>query len=100
MARVNVPGAVMVSGSMAVLNVAFTVLLRTTPVAAFAGLVNVMVGAVVFGPVPVVKLHGLGATPAPKAFPLRSLAAVVILAVNCVLAVRLAVGLNVAVVPV
>jgi len=74
-------------------------LLRATLVAAFVGLVSVMVGAVVFGPVPVVKLHGLGATPAAKALPLRSLAAAVIFAVNCVLAARLAVGLNVAVVP-
>src|SRR6202035_2258051 len=60
------------------------------PVRSFAALLTV----VVFGPVPVVKFHGLGTAPAASAFPLKSFAAVVIFAVNCVLAVRLAVGLN------
>lgn len=97
--RVNVPGAVIATGSMALLNVAPTVALSSTFVAAFAGLVRVIVGAVVFVVAPVVKLHGLGTAPAANAFPLRSLAAFVILAVNCVLAVRLAVGVKVAVEP-
>src|ERR1700730_14829517 len=89
-ARVNVPGAVIVSGSIDLLNSVLTVLFKATAVATFAGLVSVIVGAVEFGPVPVVKFHGLGTAPAASAFPLRSFAAVVIFAVNCVLAVRLA----------
>src|ERR1700722_18320572 len=96
----NVPGAGIVRGAMYLLNVALTVLLSETLGAAFVGLVSVMVGEVVFGPVPVVKFHGLGTAPEASAFPLRSFAAVVIFAVNCVLAVSLALGLNVAVVPV
>ena len=97
--RVKVPTAVIVSGSIALLNVALTVVLSTTFVATLAGLVRVIVGAVVSVVAPVVKLHGLGTAPAANAFPLRSLAALVIVAVNCVLAVRLAVGVKVAVEP-
>jgi hypothetical protein len=98
-ARVKVPGAVIVTGSIAVLNVAFTALLSSTLMSVSAGLVSVIVGAVVFGPAAVVKFQGLGLAPATKALPLRSLAAVVTVAVNCVFGARFAVGVNVAAEP-
>ncbi len=76
------PEAVIVTGSMASLKVALTALLSATLMSALAGLVSVIVGGVVFGPAPVVKFHGLGTAPATNALPLRSWAAVVIVAVN------------------
>ena len=79
----------MVEGLMSSLKVALTAVFSETPVAASAGLVSVIVGGVVSGALPVVKLHGLGATPAASAFPLRSCAALVIVAVYWVLAVKL-----------
>jgi len=61
--------------------------------------VSVIVGGVISGPAPVVKFHGLGTAPATNPLPLRSFAAFVIVAVNCVLAARFAPGTNVAVAP-
>src|SRR5580692_7870503 len=98
-ARVNVPGAVIVTGSMASLKVALTALFNRTLISAFAGLVRVIVGGVVSGAAPVVKLHGSDTAPAIKALPARSFAAFVIVAVNCVLAARFAVGVKVATTP-
>ncbi len=46
---------------------------------------------------PVVKVQGFGLVPAASALPAKSLAAVVIVAVYCVVAVRLAVGAKVAI---
>src|SRR6476619_4562605 len=46
---------------------------------------------------PVVKFHGFGFAPAASARPVTSLAALVIKAVYCVLAVRFAEGVNVAI---
>jgi hypothetical protein len=74
---------------MALLKVALTAAFSRTLILALAGLVRVMVGAVVSGSVPVVKLH---TKLAANAFPLRSSAAVVIVAVNCVLAAKALVG--------
>jgi hypothetical protein len=45
----------------------------------------------------VVKVHGFGAVPATSGFPARSVAALVIVAVYWVLAVRLADGVKVAI---
>ena len=53
-AKVNV---VIVSGSIALLKMAATFLLRATPVAPFAGSVEVTVGAVVSSTAAVIKLH-------------------------------------------
>ena len=83
-----------VVGSIGVLNVALMLLLIGTLVARLAGLVSVMVGPAAFKVVPVVKLHGFGTTPATNALPARSLAALEIVAVYCVLAVRFAVGVK------
>ena len=71
-ATLNVPGAAIATGSIALLKVAFIAALTSTFVFAFAGLVKVIVGAVVSGPAPVVKLHGFGNVPATKALPVRS----------------------------
>jgi hypothetical protein len=95
----NVPAAVIVTGSMAVLKVALTALLSATLTSVSAGLVSVIVGAVLFGLAAVVKLHGFGAAPATNALLLRSFAALVIVTVNCVLAAKFAVGVNVAAAP-
>ena len=67
-----------VKGSIDSLKVAATCWLRTTPMAPFAGSVELTVGAVVSGTVPVVKLHTLSTA---SALPARSLAPVVIVAV-------------------
>src|SRR5579863_1976583 len=87
----------MVVGSIASLNVAFTVALSGTPVATFAGLVSVIVGAVEFVAAPVVKVQGFGTAPGPRALPARSCAPLVTVAVNVVLGARFIVGANTAV---
>ena len=87
---------VMVSGSMALLNVAFSLLLTATKVAPLTGLVEVTVGGVVSGVAPVVKVH---AKLLASALPARSLAPVVMVAVNKVLPASGLVGVKVAVVP-
>ena len=56
-AKVKVPDAVIVTGFIGSLNVALTAAFNDTFMAALAGLVRVIVGEVVSGPVPVVKLH-------------------------------------------
>jgi hypothetical protein len=63
-------------------------------VAALAGLVEITVGAVVSAVAPVVKVQ---TKELAKEVPDRSLAPVVIVAVYIILAVRLAVGANVAI---
>jgi hypothetical protein len=88
--------AVIVAGSIPSLKVAVTLLLRATPVARSAGLVELTVGAVVSVDVPVVKLHVLATV---KAFPARSLAPVVIVTVYVVLIARLLDGAKIAVTP-
>src|ERR1700722_12378900 len=80
-ATANVPGAVMVSGSISLLKVALTTVLRETLIAPLAGLVRGRVGGVVSVPAPVVKFQGLGTAPAARALPLRSNAAFVMVAV-------------------
>ena len=95
MLRVNVR-LVMVVGSIAVLKVAFTVELAGTLIAALAGFVTVIVGAVAFAVNPVVKLQTKFAA---MGVPKRFCAAVVIVAVYCVLAVKFAAGVNTAVLP-
>ena len=87
---------VMVVGSMAVLKVALTVELAGTLIAALTGLVTVMVGAAAFAVSPVVKLQTKFAA---MAVPVRFCAAVVMVAVYWVLAVKFAAGLNTAVLP-
>jgi hypothetical protein len=67
-----------------------------TAVASLAGLVRVIVGAVVSGPDPVLKVQ---VNALANGFPARSVAPVVIVAIKCVLAARARVGVNVAVVP-
>jgi hypothetical protein len=94
--RVKV-AVVRVVGSIASLNVAFTVALSWTFVATFAGLVRVIVGAVVLAAVPVVKVQGLGTAPAPRALPAKSCAPIETVAVYVVLGARFAVGMNSAV---
>jgi hypothetical protein len=81
---------------MALLNVALTAALSGMFILALAGAVRVMVGEITSGPAPVVKLH---TKLAANAFPLKSSAAVVIVAVNCVFAAKALVGWKVAVVP-
>jgi hypothetical protein len=54
---VKVPGAVTVRGFIGLLNVALTAAFNGTVIPPLAGLVRVIVGEVVSGPVPVVKLH-------------------------------------------
>ena len=95
-ARVNVPGAVTVTGFIALLKVALTAALSGIFKLALAGLVRIMFGEVASGPAPVVKLHTKFAA---NALPLRSSAAVVILAVNSVFAAKALAGWKVAVVP-
>ena len=87
---------VIVVGSIAVLKVAFTVELTGTLIAALTGLVTVIVGAPAFAVSPVVKLHTKFAA---MAVPVKFCAAVVIVEVYCVLAVRFALGVNTAVLP-
>ena len=64
-----------VAGSMALLKVALTAWLIPTPVAPFAGTVEVIVGGAASAAVPVVKVHGFGTgneTPLTSALPARS----------------------------
>jgi hypothetical protein len=85
-----------VEGSIALLKVVLTAWLVQTPVADEAGLVDVTVGGVLSALVPVVKLHmKLDAS----ALLSRSFAAVVIVALNKVLAARGLVGARIAVLP-
>jgi hypothetical protein len=79
-----------------VLNVVLTVVSMNTLPAALAGFVEVIVGPTRLVAKPVVKLQ---AKLAAIATPVRSFAAVVIVAVYCVLAARLAVGAKIAVLP-
>ena len=88
--NVNV-AALIVAGFMAPLNVAEIVVLRPTPVAPFAGTVEMTVGGGA-----VVKVH---TKLAASGTPVGSFAPVVIVAVNKVLVARMVVGANVAVVP-
>ena len=69
---------VIVNGSIASLKVAAIPWLIGTPVAAFAGSVELTVGAVMSGVAPVAKLHTKSLA---NALPARSLAPVVIVAV-------------------
>jgi len=85
---------VIVAGSIASLKVAVVFPLMATPLAVSAGFVELTVGAVASAVVPVVKVHTLLAT---KALPARSVTAVVIVAVNRVVAARLLVGVKIAV---
>ena len=94
-ASLKVPLLIVV-GSIAVLKVALTVVSMNTFIAALAGFVEVIVGLTKLAVKPVVKFH---TKLAAMATPVRSLAAVVIVAVYCVLAARLAVGVNTAVRP-
>jgi hypothetical protein len=89
-ANVNV-AALMVAGFMGSLKVAEIVVLRATPVAPFAGTVEMTVGGGA-----VVKDH---TKLAASGTPVGSFAPVVIVAVNEVLVARMVVGVNVAVVP-
>jgi hypothetical protein len=73
------------------LNVAEIAVLTATAVAPFAGTVETTVGAAA-----VMKFH---TTFANNAWPVRSCAPVVIVAVNTVLFARMVVGINVAVLP-
>src|SRR5690349_15660501 len=86
----------MVKGSIASLKVALMVWLMATPVAALAGTVRVTVGGVVTRAATVVK-HQLKLV--ARGLPARSLAAVVIVAVNVVRGARALAGVKVAVVP-
>ena len=85
-----------VAGSIASLKVALMVWLIATPVAELAGTVVITVGRLVSGAAPVVKLQ---AKLFSSGLPARSLAPVVIVAVNVVRGARPSVGLKVAVVP-
>ena len=55
--NMKVPGARIVEGSIASLNVAVMILLRSTPVELFVGSVDIAVGAVLSAAEPVMKLH-------------------------------------------
>jgi hypothetical protein len=89
-----------VDGSIASLKVALADWLIPTPVAAFAGTVKLTVGGVTSAAAPVVKVQGFGAKPPPaSAFPARSVAPAVIVAVKVVLAARALVGVKVAMAP-
>ena len=92
----NVP-VVIVEGFIGALKVALIVVSMGTLVAMLAGFVSVIVGAVLSSAAPVVKFHGFGTLPAISALPARSLAAFEIVAVNCVVAAKLAVGVKIAV---
>ena len=87
---------VIVKGSMASLKTAVGFMLIATPVAEFAGTVELTVGAVVSGAAPVVNDQALALALALLA---KSVAPVEIVAVNSVFAARVLKGLNVAVVP-
>jgi hypothetical protein len=78
------------------LNVALIDALVGTAVAELAGVVRVIVGAIWSGPEPVLKVQ---MNAIANGFPARSVAPVVIVAINCVLAARALAGENVAVVP-
>lgn len=69
---------------------------RDTPVAPLVGVVDATVGGVRSGAAPVVKLHDVLAA---SALPAASFAAVVTVAVYCVLPARPTLGVNVAVLP-
>ena len=83
--------ALIVVASIGTLNVAVTVVLSATPTAPFKGTVETTVGGAA-----VVKVHTKLAV---SGAPVGSFAPVVIVAVNNVLFARMAVGVNVAVVP-
>jgi hypothetical protein len=88
------------SGFMALSKVALTVELTSTLMAPLTGEVETIVGFVVTGAVPVVKLQESGRPPvAVSALPERSVAADVIVAVYTVLADRAGFGVKVAVFP-
>jgi hypothetical protein len=87
---------VIVVGSIAALKVALTVVSIGTVTATLAGFSTVIAGPATLVAIPVVKFQVKFAT---KATPVRSLAAVVIVAVYCVLAARLAVGVKIAILP-
>ena len=70
--------------------------LNATPTDAAVGSTESTVGAVVSGAIPVVKLHE---TLLPSAFPAKSFAPVLTVAVYSVFALTLVAGLNVAVTP-
>ena len=84
--------AVIVSGSIASLKVAAIFLFSATPVALFAGSVEVTVGAVVSAVAPVVKLQ---TKLLASGLPARSLAPVVIVTVKAVLGARWPEGVKV-----
>jgi hypothetical protein len=96
---------VIVTGSIASLNVALTNLVKQLPMLASAGVIVVTVGAVVSVPAPVVKLHTWLPAPGKVAvlpaieLPAKSVAAVVIVTVNAELIANVpgAAGVNVAV---
>jgi hypothetical protein len=88
--------ALSVEGSIALLNVALIPALGATEIAPLPGVVEVTTGAVLFGPTPVVKVQ-VKAT--ANAFPARSVAPVVIVAVNNTPVARALLGVNVAVAP-
>jgi hypothetical protein len=87
---------VRVSGSIASLKLAEISVLSATPVAPATGTVELTVGAVVSGVAPVVKLQVKALA---RALPATSLATVVIVAVQMVLAGRLLDGVKVATLP-
>src|SRR5438046_2842694 len=87
---------VTVKGSIASLNVALMVWLIATSVAPLAGTVKLTVGGVVSGVAPVVKLQLKFAA---SALPAKSLAPVVIVAVNVARGARALAGVKVAVTP-
>src|ERR1700733_1475832 len=93
-ATVNVPGAVMVAGSITSLKVADILSFVGTSVAPEAGMVESMVGAVRLTVLLVVKLQ---TTLLAKSLPNALCAAVLMVAVYCVLGSKFAVGANVAV---
>src|SRR6266571_899578 len=86
----------MVKGSIASLKVALMAWLIATAVAPLAGTVTLTVGGVVSGVAAVVKLQPKSAA---SALPARSLAPVVIVAVNVVRGARALAGVKVAVTP-
>ena len=96
---VKVP-VVIVAGSIALLKVALIARLIGTVKAPLAGLVELTVPIVVSALVPVVNVHGFGASPPMvSVLPAKSLAPPVIVTVYAVLAARLIPGVKVAVVP-
>ena len=85
-----------VDGSIALLNVALIPALGAE-VAPLAGVMSVIAGAVLSGPTPVVKVQVCAIA---SGFPAKSLAAVVIVAVNKTPVANALVGVNVAVAPI